>query len=426
MQSNSSYASTHALSLPHYLNNRTLPDIGSISLCGLGSPLGLFPQMSSPFSRGAWIYGPRVIPDAPFLLAELARLEALRAVSQHALANYVVPSSNFFAHPVQSFILPGFTPMPTINLDQRLAGESRLVLNEQNPSVQQSFPLVPIKAPPERGRDAEEIKGRVTDAAKAAREETKQPATDDLPAAGQKNQRRKRHVASAGRSAILSAKRDQLRKGYKGDVREENKNIKQISKLRPQRNESKQEKNEDYISSHTFLRSTPRRTRKAQKSKRPHNKKKERSRCSGAAKTVYKNKHVETFRFRNAYKFILKNVHRYVNGDLTKIRSTLTSQGLPAANIQQDLEFVRELSAREAPALPIRQAREKNETLLYKSPSITFIFKEAIASMLEKLEDNEFSQILRKNKVIYKEACNRYMERANEILCVHLRNKNQN
>lgn len=145
------------------------------------------------------------------------------------------------------------------------------------------------------------------------------------------------------------------------------------------------------------------------------NRKRRTTRCSQAARMAYKNQYVEAFRYRNVYKFVLKNLHSHIKDESIQIRRRMTDRKFSMDSIDNAFEYIQGLTTRESPNDSFKLSRSKLDILL-SNPSTAFVLKESLASMLQKLINNGFPQILEKNKKTYKEACEVYLKKAEEKL----------
>lgn len=137
------------------------------------------------------------------------------------------------------------------------------------------------------------------------------------------------------------------------------------------------------------------------------------TRCSQRERMAYKNQHVEPFRYRNVYKFILKNLHNYVKDESILIGKEMIDEKFSIDSISGAFKHIQGLVTKESPNDSFKLSRSKLDILL-NNPSTAFVLKQSLISTLQKLMNDEFPQILEKNKGTYKEACEVYLKKGEE------------
>lgn len=125
-----------------------------------------------------------------------------------------------------------------------------------------------------------------------------------------------------------------------------------------------------------------------------------------------KSRSVEAFRYRNVYKFILRNLNVYAYENAEKIKNALRNCNFVEEEIEKDLEFIKSLKPVGSPNNPNKQSRSKIKDLMNASLSLVFIFTTCVASILKKLRSGEFRLIHWKNLETYKESCAHHLEMA--------------
>jgi len=137
------------------------------------------------------------------------------------------------------------------------------------------------------------------------------------------------------------------------------------------------------------------------------------TKASQAARLEYKTKFILAFRYRNVFKCILRNMYGHAESQKEKLIQTLLEEGFSRTSIIQAFEEIRQFKLANA---TIRKPKIKiDEMLKHKTPK-TYIFRETLKSMLQRLEAGELQQVLQSNRPIYIEACNGFLLKANEIL----------
>eukprot|EP00826_Nyctotherus_ovalis_P032865 TRINITY_DN2646_c0_g1_i5.p1 TRINITY_DN2646_c0_g1~~TRINITY_DN2646_c0_g1_i5.p1 ORF type:complete len:287 (+),score=30.91 TRINITY_DN2646_c0_g1_i5:185-1045(+) len=153
--------------------------------------------------------------------------------------------------------------------------------------------------------------------------------------------------------------------------------------------------------------------------KRLPNRRKRPTMRSQAARMAYKNTHVEPFKFRNVYKFILKNVHGHAENKVIELREKMAEEGFSEETVAAGLEKIKRLRSKEAPMDSQRQSRWKIERVLLSTPGSAFVLRESLTFMLKGLRGDRYSQIMEKNKGTYIEACEKYLKEATQVLKAH-------
>eukprot|EP00826_Nyctotherus_ovalis_P051051 TRINITY_DN634_c0_g1_i13.p1 TRINITY_DN634_c0_g1~~TRINITY_DN634_c0_g1_i13.p1 ORF type:complete len:302 (-),score=34.84 TRINITY_DN634_c0_g1_i13:249-1154(-) len=125
-----------------------------------------------------------------------------------------------------------------------------------------------------------------------------------------------------------------------------------------------------------------------------------------------KMKNIEAFRFRNVYKFILRNLNTYTNQNVENIKKILRDFKFSENEIEKNLEYIKSLKPAGSPGEPNKYSRYKVNNLMNNSVSLIFIFAICISSILKKLGDGEFQLIHKKNLETYREGCIHYLEKA--------------
>lgn len=143
---------------------------------------------------------------------------------------------------------------------------------------------------------------------------------------------------------------------------------------------------------------------------------KRKSRTSQAKKAARKNRDVPAFRYRNVYKFILRNMRVYAKEALTNLTKFLESKGFCEIEIKTAFEAVMQYKPKEFPSEIIRKPKIKLDEIVKSKSIYAYILKESLDFMIEKLENKGFTQIQDDNLKVYIEACNDYLRRANNIL----------
>eukprot|EP00826_Nyctotherus_ovalis_P019246 TRINITY_DN15904_c0_g1_i2.p1 TRINITY_DN15904_c0_g1~~TRINITY_DN15904_c0_g1_i2.p1 ORF type:complete len:232 (-),score=27.45 TRINITY_DN15904_c0_g1_i2:165-860(-) len=156
-------------------------------------------------------------------------------------------------------------------------------------------------------------------------------------------------------------------------------------------------------------------TKKAKKKFKGH-RKKPRSRVAQAKFLEDKMKNVPTFRYRNVFKCIIRNMHSYTEKNKEELIKMLLGKGYSMDEILDDLEEIRRFKPKEFPSEIVRRPKIKIDEMLSKRSVKTYVLRETLRFILDKLQKNEFQQVHEPNRPIYIEACISYIVKADQIL----------
>jgi len=143
---------------------------------------------------------------------------------------------------------------------------------------------------------------------------------------------------------------------------------------------------------------------------------------SQAARIAYKNEHVEAYRYRNAYKFMLRNGNYYLKIHKFQLLQELREQQFTEDRIRDVIIKVEALKAKNSPTESQKQSRLKLNSIFLSCPEGAFILKKSLIFILNRLQNGEGGQILEKNRNTYMEACEVYIRRAGKVLEDHRSN----
>lgn len=155
---------------------------------------------------------------------------------------------------------------------------------------------------------------------------------------------------------------------------------------------------------------------------RPNAKKRKRGKLSrrkpkpNSPNTSSKARNVLAYRYRNVFKCILRTMHRLAEERGGDLMEKLLEKGLSKSDIAKAFDEIKRFRSKDFPAEICKKSKIKVEGMLEKKSVQTYILKESLQEILNKLQNDESTQILPFNKLVYIEACTEYIERTNKAL----------
>lgn len=109
-------------------------------------------------------------------------------------------------------------------------------------------------------------------------------------------------------------------------------------------------------------------------------------------------------------------MYSYTEERREKLISELLLKGYSKNHIDVALDEIRLFKPKEFPSEIVRRPKIKIDDILRQNSPQLYILRETLKFMLDKLQRNEFLQIHESNRQIYIEACEAYIQKANETL----------
>lgn len=143
---------------------------------------------------------------------------------------------------------------------------------------------------------------------------------------------------------------------------------------------------------------------------------KKKKKISQAEKNALKNQTVMAFRYRNVFKFILRNMYDYTKAHREELRRLLKDKGYKDTEIELTFAGIEGYKSKGYSGGIVVKPKIKIDEMVQAKSINTIILRLSLILVLEKLEKQEFKQMYETNRLTYIEGCRMYLKKANEAL----------